>query len=201
MAYRYTGGLSLDDLLNIDPERLINMPKPELRETVSRMAQAANKRLERGLKREYPSPAVAVANRGGEFSTAGKDIAALRNEYTRARIFLTNPTSTASGYNDMLRNVKDSLKERDYNVKNEDIPKLIDSYRQLTEEDGTVLTRGERYRYLRDMGHAVGITEKDAAEKTGAALLNILADILGDLGGEDYEFDNGGVAGYFRELE
>lgn len=211
MAYRYTGGLSLDDLLDIDPEQLMNMPEPALREAVSRMSQAANKRIRRASKAAYPSPAIQAAKRGGEFSVKDKDITALRNEYTRARGFLGNKLSTASGYREMQREVKAELKNKGYNVNLKDVPKMIDAYQKLTQEDGTVLTRGERYKYLRELGESVVIKSddktktslKDEAEATGKALLDLLADKLGDLdeGGNEFESDDGSVARFFRELE
>lgn len=205
MAYRYTGGMSLEDLLNIDPEQLLNMPKPALREAVSRMADASNKRVRRALyNQDYPSPAIKQARRGGKFTTKDKDITGLRNEYLRARNFLLNPLSSASGYSDVKHKIRDDLKTLGYKVKLKDIPKMIDAYSQLTQEDGSVLTRGERYKYLREIGYSVGITDKDEAEKTGEALLDKLADSLayfGIEGDEFYESDDGSVAGFFRELE
>ena len=211
MAYRYTGGLSLEDLTNLDPEQLLDMPEPALREAVSRMAQAANKRVRRASKQEYTSPAVQAAKRGGAFSVRGKDITALRNEYMRARGFLGNKLSTASGYRELQREVKAELKNMGYKVNLKDAPKMLEAYRQLTQEDGSLLTRGERYKYLRELGEAVVIKSddkkktalKDEAEATGEALLNLLADKLGDLneGGEEFESDDGSVAGFFRELE
>lgn len=211
MAYRYTGGLSLEDLTNLDPEELLDMPEPALREAVSRMSQAANKRIRRASKQEYASPAVQAAKRGGEFSVKGKDITSLRNEYTRARGFLGNKLSTASGYREMQREVKAELKKKGYKVNLKDVPKMIDAYHKLTQEDGSVLTRGERYKYLRELGESIVIKSddktktalKDEAEATGQALLDLLADKLGDLdeGGEEFEGDDGSVAGFFRELE
>lgn len=211
MAYRYTGGMSLEDLTNLDPEELLDMPEPALREAVSRMAQAANKRIRRASKQEYVSPAVQAAKRGGEFSVKDKDITSLRNEYTRARGFLGNKLSTASGYREMQREVKAELKNKGYKVNLKDVPKMIDAYQKLTQEDGSVLTRGERYKYLRELGESIVIKSddktktalKDEAEATGQALLDLLADKLGDLdeGGEEFASDVGSVAGFFRELE
>ena len=74
--------MSLEDLLNIDPEQLLNMPKPALREAVSRMADASNKRVRRVLyNQDYPSPAIRQARKGGKFTTKDKDITALLKVY------------------------------------------------------------------------------------------------------------------------
>lgn len=211
MAYRYTGGLSLEDLTNLDPEELLDLPEPALREAVSRMSQAANRRVRRASKHEYTSPAVQAAKRGGEFSVKGKDITALRNEYTRARSFLGNKLSTASGYRELQREVKAELKKKGYKINLKDVPKMLEAYHKLTQEDGSVLTRGERYKYLRELGESIVIKSddktktalKDEAEATGAVLLDLLADQLGDLdeGGEEFDGDDGSVAGFFRELK
>lgn len=211
MAYRYTGGMSLEDLTNLDPEELLDLPEPALREAVSRMSQAANKRVRRASKQEYTSPAVQAAKRGGEFTVKGKDFTALRNEYTRARSFLGNKLSTASGYREMQREVKAELKKKGYKVNLKDVPKMLEAYHKLTQEDGSVLTRGERYKYLRELGESIVVKSddktktalKDEAEATGAVLLDLLADRLGDLdeGGEEFDSDDGSVAGFFRELE
>lgn len=202
MAYRYTGGLSIDDLLDISPDQLIDMGEKELREVVSRLGQAANKRIRRGLKTEFPSPAITAARRGGKFSVANRDITGLRNEYVRARSFLSNPLSTQKGYQKVQRDIKDKLEQNGYKVNRKDIPEMIDKYRALTDEDGSVLTRGERYKYLREMGTLAGAETYEEAEKTGQAILNRLADELNDLGMEDDtdEYDDSGVSEFFELL-
>lgn len=201
MAYRYTGGLSIEDLLDIGPERLLDMSKAELKETVSRLGQAANKRIKRASKLEYPSPAITAAKRGGKFSVADKDIIALRNEYIRAKTFLTNPLSSSAGYRNIQKQIQEKLKKEGYTIKQKDLPEMISKYHALTDEDGTVLTRGERYKYLREMGKLAGAETHEDAEKTGAAILDRLADELTDLGlsGEEgYEYDDSGVSRFFE---
>lgn len=93
-------GVSINDLLEIDEDTLRHMTKPEMRRVVSRMADAANKRLRRlwdaGFMRGryYGPDSIAGVKK---FSTRGLDLQGLHKEYGRLRNFLTSPTSTVTG--------------------------------------------------------------------------------------------------------
>ena len=74
----------------------------KMRDIVRALADAGNKRLKRMEKLDNPSPAYLSVVSGkegrGKFRTAGMDLEQLKNEYKRARSFLTAKTSTVSGW-------------------------------------------------------------------------------------------------------
>lgn len=205
-GYKYTGNLSLNQLLNMDPEQLLNLPKPALREATSRLASAANKRIKRSGKE--PSPAVKQAKRGGAFSTKGKDVISLRNEFVRAKRFLSDRTSTAKGWRDFKKETAKKLKDAGWNVNPDNVGEMLDKFDKLTQADGEVLDRGHRYKYLRELTENVTDREGNATdeEKDGSAILDALASALRDLeySGLDYDTEDysnaGGVSQFFELL-
>lgn len=81
-------------LINLSSKAIRNMNYKELRAGVQKMASAYNKRIARMQKQGVYSPAAFYADK---FSTKGKDAAALRVEWVKAKIFEMNPTATLKG--------------------------------------------------------------------------------------------------------
>lgn len=107
MARRsYVKGKSTKDLLNMGYDAFNALTPSELRQTVSRLADAGNKRLKRLGKTVTPATEQAKRS-GGKFSTKGKNEMQLRTEYARIRAFLENPTSTKAGYEKLKKEMKD----------------------------------------------------------------------------------------------
>ena len=203
MAYKYTKGIKLSELQNMDPEKLMAMPEPALRETVRRLADAANKRIKRAGADNVP-PAVYQAKRGGKFSTARKDVTALRNEYLRARMFLSDPTSTKEGWKDFQKDLSRKMAKEGWIVDPENIPILIDRYARLVAAEGTDLTRGERYKYMREAVSVVTSADgSSAAEYDYEDIAFDLATALEEMGysiDDDYSTRDtwdGGVSQFF----
>lgn len=188
MAYKYTYEYTLQELTEMSPDRLMNMGEPAFREALRRMTGAANRRLSR-LKRSTPAKRQAERG-GGRFSTAGKDITGLRNEFIRAKGFLKDPTSTNSGQTGREAEVAAKLADAGWTVDEADIPQMLALFDTLTRADGDVLTRGERYKYLRQMADV--LTPGDGDEHTGQDILNDLATALAELGirGDSDESEN-----------
>lgn len=93
-------GMTIQDVMNMDANTLNRLNEKELRQVVSRLVSASNKRLRRLEKTgNTSSPSyVNVKRTDGDFSTRGKNINQLRAEYVRARNFLNSKTSTVTGY-------------------------------------------------------------------------------------------------------
>ena len=107
MANRsYVKGKSTKDLLNMGWDAFNALKPSELRQVVSRLADAGNKRLKRLGKTVTPATEQ-VKRSGGKFTTKGKDEMQLRTEYARIRAFLENPTSTKAGYEKLKKEMKD----------------------------------------------------------------------------------------------
>ena len=93
---------TIEKLINLDIGAVQRMTRRELAKVVSTLSSAANKRLNR--LHQSPagnlSPAYQQAlKRGQRFSTAGKNVNQLRNEYKDVTQFLKRKTSTVSGWN------------------------------------------------------------------------------------------------------
>lgn len=94
----YVKGKSVNDLLRLDIKDIDLLSESDLRQVVSRLADAGNKRIKRlddaGI---YSAPAERV-KRSGKFSTKGLSKVELRNELKRVRAFLRTEMSTVKGY-------------------------------------------------------------------------------------------------------
>lgn len=92
---------SVEQLLNIDPADVQKMTTKELRAAVQTLSSAANKRLSRLEQSEIDvsSPALHAVYESGRsrFSTRGKNLNQLRNEFKDVKNFLTSKTSTIKG--------------------------------------------------------------------------------------------------------
>lgn len=96
-------GKSVDELISAG-RNLSRMKEGTIRTIVSRLASAANKRLSRAEKSGSTTPAMEKAKRsGGKFSTAGKGLEALKQEFIRVKDFLRDPTSSIRGWKQVQR--------------------------------------------------------------------------------------------------
>lgn len=171
-------GKSMNFLLDLDPETWMDLDAKELKSVVSRLASAANKRVKRADASGSASWATKAVQRGGKFSVAGKDLASLRNEYQRVRNFLQDPTSTTAGWKEAQRDLGDILRENGYDVTQAQVGQMINAYNHLMEVDGTVLTRDERYKYMKELAEITGGSSWHDAE----AILNDMQDAINELG-------------------
>lgn len=160
----YFKGRSVDSIANMDITEFMNLSKTQLRQAVSRLADAANKRLKRLEKSGINSMAAFEVNEsGGRFSTRGKDTYQLQAEFQRARQFISDATSTVKGATIMMKaatkTVKDvygvSLSISEYN-------KLIGDYSKMVNYDTATQSRKLRYSILYSK---VGITTPTAEQR------------------------------------
>ena len=95
-------GLKITDIMDMTWEQLNRLGESEFRQLTSRLVSASNKRIRRLEKTTRGTSSFAyqtVEERGRMFSTKGKDLNQLRNEFATARGFLRMKTSTVSGWN------------------------------------------------------------------------------------------------------
>lgn len=91
-------GKSIDDLLR-SGRNVGRMTEGTLRQIVTRLASAANKRLRRAEQANLDSPAVKEAiESGGRFTSRGKGLEGLKAEFIRLKAFLQDKTSTIKGW-------------------------------------------------------------------------------------------------------
>lgn len=115
-------GLSIAQIMDIDLDTFNKMKESDLRHITSRLVSAGNKRIRRLMERGIESPAIVALKGRTGFSTQLPDnvtkdqrVNQLRKTYAEVREFLSYKTSTISGYNQMVKNMKNTLK-KDYDV-------------------------------------------------------------------------------------
>lgn len=178
-------GKSIEQLLKINPEKLMQMTdRKELRQIVSRLSSAANKRLKRAEKAGRMSYAQSRTKEQGKFSVAGKDVGELKQEYLRVKAYLEDKTTTAKGYKKSADKVVEKLNELGYKVEQKDAAKMLNLYTELRAKDSKISSREERYKYLDTLNELMN--EEDMSHDVIAATLD---DIEAALSG----FDGGGA--------
>lgn len=94
-------GLSIEDIMNMDWDRLNRLSDTEMRQLTSRLVSASNKRIRRLEKTSRGTSSLAyqtVELRGRDFSVRGKNINQVRNEFKITKHFLQMKTSTVKGW-------------------------------------------------------------------------------------------------------
>lgn len=206
-SYKYTRGISLSELTKMDPSKLLNMPLPALREATRRLADAANKRVKRAGTSNVSS-AIRQAKRGGKFSTQGKDIVSLRNEFRRASEFLQDPTSTAKGWKKAQEQLFQKMQDAGYNVLPDQMGQMLNLYNKIKEADSSAGTKGEKYKYLRELTEMVEEPETDKDQEMSSAetvqrgrdIIDALESVLEELGYGEPGGDSSGVSAFFESL-
>ena len=136
-------GLSINDIMNIDINTFNKMGESDLRRITSRLVSASNKRIRKLEQHEIVSPAYSsLGTSGVRFSTKlpkGIDrtqrVNALRQEFSRARGFLSMKTSTISGYNKYIKELKEDIAESmgvsSKEIKNVNMTKVYETLHKL----------------------------------------------------------------------
>ncbi len=137
-------GKSTQELLDLNPDAL---SAADLRQVVSRIASAGNKRLKRLENAGVSSRAAdVVAETGGKFSVKGKTEEQLRSEFMREKNFFERKTSSLRGIKEIRRETARTLRER--GVTDVDEQKIGDTfalYDKLKEKMPEVANKNLKY--------------------------------------------------------
>lgn len=189
-------GMSVQDILNMDIETFNKLNTSDLRKVVGRLVSAGNKRLRSFERVGESSPATRhVAKSGGAFSTKGKDLNALRAEYTRAKNFMQAKTGTRKGWKQVKKETIQGLKKHGVEMSENQFEDVWRAYEDLKEISPEVANRGLKYSVLKDVADMVTDTNKNADEIATAIHEN-----LSQIYEEQARLDNGldGVSGFFE---
>ena len=192
MSKRF-GGYSITDIMDMGIEEFSNLTKPQLREAVSRLASAANKRLRRVSKDDIVSPAqIEAEESGGKFSTRGKSEIELQVEFRRVSNFLRDKTSTVTGARQLEQDVREELKRRyGIGIDKSNFRDMLKTFKSLYDESPSTQARKLRYGKLKDFDIEIDNSSIDLQ-----TLSDMVASVLNRYyvaGGSQYE----GVAKYF----
>lgn len=189
-------GKSIQDILNMDYNEFNKLSTSELRKVTGRLVSAGNKRLRSFEKANESSPAYReVARSGGKFSTKGKDLNALRSEFTRAKNFLQSNTGTLKGWNKTKKNTVKELKKQGVNISENDLNSLWSAYEDLKELSPEVANRALKYSTLSEIANRVkdgNLSPEEIAQKVNDQLSEIYEERTA------LENDVDGVSGFFE---
>lgn len=201
MARKYkqpsiVSGMSVQDILNMDIDTFSKLNTSDLRKVVGRLVSAGNKRLRSFERAGESSPATRhVAKSGGAFSTKGKDLNALRAEYTRAKNFMQAKTGTRKGWKQTKKETIQGLKKQGVEMTENQFDDVWKAYEDLKELSPEVANRGLKYSVLKDVADMVTDTDKSADE-----IATAIHDNLSQIYEEQAGLNNGvdGVSGFFE---
>lgn len=201
MARKYkqpslVSGMSVQDILNMDIDTFNKLNTSDLRKVVGRLVSAGNKRLRSFERAGERSPATLhVAKSGGAFSTKGKDLNALRSEYTRAKNFMQAKTGTRKGWKQVKMETIASLKKHGVEMTESQFDDVWTAYEDLKELSPEVANRGLKYSVLKDVADMMTDTNK-SADEIAMALNENLSRIYEEQAGLNNGVD--GVSGFFE---
>ena len=189
-------GMTVQDILNMDNATFNKLTESEMRKVVGRLVSAGNKRLRSFERAGESSPATRhVENSGGAFSTKGKDLNALRAEYTRAKNFLQARTGTRRGWTKTKRETIEGLSKQGVEMSEKQFEKVWKAYEDLKELSPEVANRGLKYSVLKDVANMV-TDESKTADEIAVALNENLSQIYEEQARLEHGFD--GVSGFFE---
>lgn len=201
MARKYkqpslVSGMSIQDIMNMDINTFNKLSTSDLRKVVGRLVSAGNKRIRSFERAGESSPSTRyVEKSGGKFSTKGKDLNALRAEYTRAKTFMQSKTGTRRGWKKVKKETISGLRKNGVEVDESQFNDLWTAYEDLKELSPEVANRGLKYGVLKDIANMVSDTDKTADE-----IAMTLRDNLSQIYEEQVDLDNEftGVSGFFE---
>lgn len=189
-------GMTVQDILNMDNKTFNSLNTSDMRKVVGRLVSAGNKRLRSFERAGESSPATRhVAKSGGAFSTKGKDLNALRAEYTRAKNFLQAKTGTRKGWKQVKKETIAGLKKQGVEMTEQQFNDVWKAYEDLKELSPEVANRGLKYSVLKDVADMVTDTNK-SADEIATALHENLSFIYEEQAGLEHGVD--GVSGFFE---
>lgn len=189
-------GMTVQDILNMDIATFNKLSAPEMRKVVGRLVSAGNKRLRSFERSGESSPAVRYVNKsGGAFSTKGKDLNALRAEYTRAKNFLQSKTGTRKGWKQVKKETIAGLKKHGIEMTEQKFNDVWTAYEDLKELSPEVANRGLKYSVLKEVANMVTDMYK-SAEEIASALHKNLSQIYEEQVGLYNDVD--GISGFFE---
>lgn len=186
-------GRSVQDIIRMDADEFAHLSKTELRQAVSRLADAANKRMKRISKSDLVSPAYLEAiDNGGRFSTRGKSEIELQIEFRRVSNFLQDKTSTSKGAKEYMEETRQAIKDVfGISINKSDFAELIRGYSQILNESPDFQSRALRYKSLKNF--TIGLENNQMTTKELSDDVVSILNRYYQPGGSQYE----GVASYF----
>lgn len=149
MAKYDVTGLTIDEIMDIDLDTFNKLSARELKVVTSRLVSASNKRIRGFEKKGIVSPAMRSLGTRTRFSVrfpkGTKNVTnKVRQEFARARSFLTAKTSTIKGYRQYEKQVREDIESQIGRKLNDG--EIGKAYRILhkMQESGQIAGRGSK---------------------------------------------------------
>ena len=142
-------------ILAMDEKQWLQLSEQEMRKATKILVDVAAKRVKR-LEQQIPkhgaSPALAVVDRGGKFTTKGKNLNQLRQEFMRVKGFLQHYESTVKGFKTVKKRTVKKLKEYGVELTPENELRFWNTYRKYAELDNrTNSDKDFKYTIMREV--------------------------------------------------
>lgn len=182
-------GKSTAQILSLSNKEFNKLTETELRHYVTRIASAGNKRLRGFEKAGEKSPAYSRAMELGRFTARGKNLAELRQEYSRIRDFMQNKYSTVAKWKPLKQKLIKGLTSAGVGVNDGNFYPLFDTYNKLRELDPTITYQEWKYEIMKEIDSTIDevreetdnwddLTEEERANITALAMNDKLDEIV-----------------------
>lgn len=161
-------------ILAMDEKQWLQLSEQEMRKATKILVDVAAKRVKR-LEQQIPklgaSPALATVDRGGKFTTKGKNLNQLRQEFMRVKSFLKNYESTVKGFKKIKKQTIEKLKKAGVIISPENESRMWNIYRKYAELDNRMNgDKDFKYKILREIAEYIedGLGDDTITEKLEA---------------------------------
>lgn len=190
----YFKGRGIQSIMNMDISEFMELTRPQLRQAVARLGDAANKRIKRLQASGLPSPAMhEILESGGKISTKGKSMNQLRAEFMRAAGFLKEQTSTITGAKKAFEDTYHIMNLKGIYIDKDNLQKLFNMYLEIRDKNPDIVARTLKYKLLRNVEIEVDTEDNASIETLTKRIVNTLNDVYNP-GGTQYE----GTAQFFE---
>lgn len=146
-------------ILAMDEKQWLSLSEQEMRKATKILVDVAAKRVKR-LEQQIPklgaSPALATVDRGGKFTTKGKNLNQLRQEFMRVKGFLKNYESTVKGFKKIKKQTAEKLKKGGVIISPENESRMWNIYRKYAELDNRMNgDKDFKYNILREIAEYI----------------------------------------------
>lgn len=187
--------MTINDILNMDYSFFNKMTRQELVKYTNQLVSAANKRIRRIEQQDkYYSHAyegLKDIRNIPRFSTKGKTLNQLRNEFVEVKDFLKSRTSTLRGIRDIRAEVREQLKKLNINVSDTHYDSFFTVTDRLIERYPHLLLKlEEKYKIFETISSYLsdGFSIDDVTEK-----------MIKEMEGDDYETEQ--LSAKFYKIE
>ncbi len=166
----------------------------EMRKVVGRLVSAGNKRVRNFQKAGESSPAIRQLEKsGGLLSTKGKDLNALRSEYSRAKNFLESKSSTRAGWKTIKKETIENMRKQGVDITPDKLDKVLKVYERLKQIDPSITAKALKYKTMNEIS---SMPEQMDVEEMILAMEDRIDELYEENSGVENEFT--GVSGFFE---